>query len=41
MMNKESQYVIMTLIVKVICWGQVKNCNNCEIPGIENFDIDL
>ena len=31
----------MTLIVKVICWGQVKNFNYSEIPGIENFEIDM
>ena len=40
MMNKGSQKVSLTLIFKVILWGQVTNFNNCEILGIEHNEID-
>ena len=41
MINKRSQKLTLTLIFKVIRWGQVKNCNYLEIPGIEHFEIDI
>ena len=40
MMNKGSQKVSLTLIFKVILWGQVTNFNKCEIFGIEHNEID-
>ena len=40
MMNKGSQKVSLTLIFKVIFWGQVTNFNKCEIFGIEHNEID-
>ena len=40
MTNKGSQKVSLTMISKVILWGQVTNFNNCEILGIEHYEID-
>ena len=40
MMNKGSHKVSLTLIFKVILWGQVTNFNNCEIRGTEHKEID-
>ena len=38
--NEGHLKVCLTLIFKVILWGQVANINNCDIRSIEHNEID-
>ena len=39
--NKGHSKLCLTLIFKVIRWGQMKKFNICEIRGIELYEIDM
>ena len=39
-LKKVTQWICVLLTLKVMCWGKVEQISYCEIPGLENVEID-